>query len=211
MDNYKETFETWNEVASLYEDKFMHLDTYNETYDFICECITVNKAKLLEIGCGPGNISKYLLTKRSDFSIYGIDVAPNMIELARKNNPTAQFRVMDCREINQLKTTFDGIICGFCLPYLAHSDSEKLISNSYHLLNENGFIYISFVEGDYAKSNFQVGSTGHRSYFYYYNLEDVKRLLARNGFTDLKAVKVAYKKSATAEELHTILTGRKIN
>ena len=95
MDNYKETFETWNKLASLYQDWFMDLDLYNDTYDFICNSITKENAKILDIGCGPGNITKYLLSKRPDFDIYGIDIAPNMIELAEKNNPAASFAVMD--------------------------------------------------------------------------------------------------------------------
>ncbi len=49
MDTYKETFETWNKVASLYQDKFMDMDLYNDTYDFICDSIVKDKADLLEI------------------------------------------------------------------------------------------------------------------------------------------------------------------
>jgi len=52
----------------------------NDTYDFICNSIDKPNAKLLEIGCGPGNITKYLIAKRPDFDIFGIDIAPNMIE-----------------------------------------------------------------------------------------------------------------------------------
>jgi len=87
MDNYKETFETWNKLASLYQDKFMDLDLYNDSYDFICKSIAKEKATILEIGCGPGNITKYLLSKRPDFDFYGIDIAHHMSELARINNP----------------------------------------------------------------------------------------------------------------------------
>ena len=35
MDRYTETFETWNKIATQYQDKFMQLDLYNYTYDFI--------------------------------------------------------------------------------------------------------------------------------------------------------------------------------
>lgn len=160
MDSYKETFETWNKVASLYQDKFMNLDLYNESYDFICNTIVNDKSRLLEIGCGPGNITKYLLKKRPDFNISGIDVAPNMIELAIKNYPMADFSVLDVRQIDELNTKFDGINCGFCLPYLSQSDSEKLISDSYNLLSKNGLIYISFVEGESSILGFKVGSSG---------------------------------------------------
>ena len=209
MDRYKETFETWNKVASLYQDKFMDLDLYNETYDFICNSITKDNAKLLEIGCGPGNITKYLLSERPDFDIFGIDISPNMIELAKKNNPAASFAILDSREIDGIKTKFDGIICGFCLPYLSHTDSIKLITDCYKLLNENGLIYFSFVEGDPNKSDFQAGSTGDRTYFYFYNLDDLKEKLVKSRFNLLKTFKVVYKKLATEIDIHTILIAKK--
>lgn len=210
MDKYKETFETWNKIASLYQDKFMDFDLYNETYDFVCSSLEKENSKILEIGCGPGNITKYLLSKRSDFDIFGIDIAPNMIELARKSNPAASFAVMDSREIDQIKTKYDGIVCGFCLPYLSQSDSQKLISDCYDLLNENGLIYISFVEGNPSKSDFQVGSSGDRIYFYYYNLNDLKAQFAKNNFKEIQTFKVEYKKSESEIDIHTILTAKKI-
>lgn len=209
MDRYKETFETWNKVASLYQEKFMSLDLYNETYNFICNSIIKDSAKLLEIGCGPGNITKYLLTQRPDFNIYGIDIAPNMIELAKTNNPTANYSVMDTRNIREFKTKFDGIICGFCIPYLSHNDCVNLISDSYNLLNDNGLIYISFVEGNPNNSGYQVGSSGDRTYFYYHNLEKLKKHLFESEFEELKVFKVEYKKSETEKDIHTIVTAKK--
>lgn len=208
MDRYKETFETWNTIASIYQDKFMELDLYNDTYDYICNCITKPKAKLLEIGCGPGNITKYLLAKKPDFDIFGIDIAPNMIELAKKNNPTANFAVMDSRQVNSLKTKYDGIIGGFCLPYLSDTESKELISSSYDLLNENGLIYLSFVEGDPNKSDFKVGSGG-RVFFHFHNSDDIKKQLIRTKFDEIETFKVEYKTSETEFDIHTILTAKK--
>lgn len=209
MNRYKETFKTWNKIASLYQDKFMDLDLYNDTYDFICSSLDEANSKILEIGCGPGNITKYLLSNRPDFDIFGIDISPNMIKLARKNNPTANFAVFDSRKIDEIKTKYDGIVCGFCLPYLSMQDSRKLISDCYNLLNKNGLIYISFVEGDPMKSDFQVSSSGDRSYFYFHNLEDLKTQLIEDKFDELKTFKVEYKKTETEVEIHTILTAKK--
>lgn len=209
MDRYKETFETWDKVASLYEDKFMDLDLYNDTYDFFCNLITKDRAKLLEIGCGPGNITKYLLEKRPDYNILGIDIAPNMIELAKKHNPSASFAIMDCRQISDLETKYDGIVCGFCLPYLSQTDSKIFIVNCNNLLNENGQLYLSFVEGDPNKSDFQVGSSGDRTYFYFYNLDWLIEQLKKNNFEQIKVFKVTYKKTGNEMDIHTILTAKK--
>ncbi len=209
MDRYKETFETWNKIASLYQDKFMDLDLYNSTYDFICNSVNKLNAKILEIGCGPGNITKYLLSKRPDFNIFGIDVSPNMIELAEINNPKGSFAIMDCRKIDELETKYEGIVCGFCLPYLSKADCKKLISDSYNLLETDGLIYLSFVEGDPAKSGFQVGSSGDRSYFYFHNLETLKTQLIDNGFGQIEISNVDYIRSKSHLETHTIITAKK--
>lgn len=206
MDRYEETFATWNKLASLYQEKFMDLDIYNESYDLICSSITKDQATILEVGCGPGNITKYLLSKRPDFVIHGTDIAPSMIELAKKNNPGASFAVMDSRKINELNTKFDGIVCGFCLPYLSHSDGRKLISDAADLLTANGLFYLSFVEGDPAASGFQTASSGDRTYFYYYDLGELKAQLVDSKFGEIKVFKVEY---GPAKEIHTILTARK--
>lgn len=209
MDRYKETFDTWNKLASLYEKKFMNLDLYNVTYDSICNAIRIPNAKLLEIGCGPGNITKYLLTKRPDFDIFGIDIAPNMVELAKLNNPTAHFVVMDSRQIYQLDTKYDGIIVGFCLPYLSQSESKDLIINAYDLLNDQGLLYLSFVEGDPKQSDYIVGSGG-RVYFNFHNVDALISHLIEKGFGQIETSRLKYPASDTEVEIHTILTAKKL-
>lgn len=208
MDRYKETFETWNQIAGLYEEKFMNLSLYNETYDFFSDLLE-DENKVFEIGCGPGNITKYLLSKKPNLKITGIDVAPKMIELARINNPSANFEVMDTRKLNELKEKFDAIMCGFCLPYLSESDCSKLIKDSNQILHKNGILYLSFVEGNASKSGFISGSTGNRTYFYYHSLEEIKNQLFKNHFEILKSFEVQYPKNDEFE-IHTIIIAKKI-
>jgi cyclopropane fatty-acyl-phospholipid synthase-like methyltransferase len=209
MDSYRETSETWNKLAGLYQEKFMHLGLYDATYDFICNAIDKKGAKLLDIGCGPGNISRYLVSKRPDFNILGIDIAPNMVALAKANVPSARFEVMDTREIGDLTEVFDGIVCGFCIPYISPQDCVKLISDCSKLLSHQGLIYLSFVEGDGSKSGYQKSSSGDRTYFYYHLSDDLKSALEKNHFQDVRAFEVAYPRLEKEIEMHTILIARK--
>ena len=112
-------------------------------------------------------------------------------------------------QILQLWTKYDGIIGGFCLPYLSQKDADHLIFDAKNLLVNNGLIYISFVEGDPNKSDFQIGSSGDRSYFYYHTLDKLKTQLLDNSFEDLKTFTVEYVKSETEIDIHTILTAKK--
>lgn len=192
MDKYEETFETWNKMASLYQEKFMDLDIFNESYDSFLDSLSGEQKKVLEIGCGPGNITRYLLKKRPDLEIFGIDIAPSMIELASKNNPQARFEVMDGREIGQLKEKFDGIVGGFCLPYFSSEEAEKLIIDAVSLLNERGVIYLSFVDGDPGQSEFKSNGQGDRVFICYHRMETLKKHLAENGFEELKTFQIHY-------------------
>ncbi|MDQ8005757.1 MAG: methyltransferase domain-containing protein [Pedobacter sp.] len=209
MNHNQHNLNTWNKVAKAYEDKFMKMDLYNETYDFICQAIKKENAKLLEVGCGPGNITKHLLNKRPDFKIHGIDLAPNMIALAQKNNPEATFAVMDARKIGKLVDKFDAIIAGFCLPYFSSSESEQFILDANQLLNNDGLIYISFVEGLPSQSKLMTNKNGNSVYFNYHELETLKDVLGANGFKDEHIWKVDFKRSENEIEVHTILTARK--
>lgn len=210
MDQYKETFETWNKVAQLYQDKFMDLDLYNETYDLFCDLIANKNPTVLELGCGPGNITKYLLNKRPDFIIDAVDVAPNMIALAQNNIPNASFKVMDVREINSIQKQFDALVCGFCIPYLSQSDVSKLIVDSHQLLVNNGILYWSFVAGDYNNSGYQKGSSGDRTYFYYHSLANTIKILEEYGFEINNLISVNYTSTNGNEEKHTVIIARKI-
>ncbi|MCF8428110.1 MAG: class I SAM-dependent methyltransferase [Bacteroidia bacterium] len=210
MDTYKETSETWNKLAKLYEEKFMDLDLYNLSYDNFCKALSKEKARVVDMGCGPGNASKYLLYRRPDLFILGIDNSPNMLALAKENNPKVSFELLDIRQIEKLKTSFDGILCGFCLPYLTPTDAMKFISDAYQLLNKNGVLYISFVEGEPSKSGFQVSKSGDRIYFNYYLLSDLITQLEGNKFGQIELSKVSYPKSENETEIHTILIARKL-
>lgn len=208
MNKYEETFETWNKIAHLYEDKFMNLSLYDETYDFFCNTLKQEQVNIFEIGCGPGNITKYLLSKNPNLKITGIDIAPKMIELAKANNPSANFEVMDTRELSTLNQKFNAIMCGFCLPYLSEEDCSKLINDSAKILLNDGILYLSFVQGKHSESGFISGSTGDRTYFYYHTLENIINQLLIHHFDVIKLFNVNYPKAENIE-IHTIIIAKK--
>ena len=185
MDKSQHAAAVFHKLANLYQDKFMNVDMYGDTFDFFCNSIATPNAEVLELACGPGNITKYLLNKRPDFKILGTDLAPNMLALARINNPHAEFQLMDCRDIARLNKQFDAIMCGFCLPYLSKEETQTLIRDASLLLKPNSVLYISTMEDDYSKSGPKKGSTGDEIYIHYHEATYLTDFLTKNGFTVL--------------------------
>lgn len=186
--------EIFNFFAEDYQEKFMDFDLYHDTFDFFCEAINKDYASILEIGCGPGNITNYLLNKNPHYKILGIDIAPKMIKLAITNNPSASFEVMDCRTIQQINKRFEGIICGFTLPYLNKKEAKQLIFDASEIIRDNGILYLSTMEDDYEKSKIITSSTNKNSgVFTYYHQEDfLVNQLENNGFKIIKTQRKNY-------------------
>jgi ubiquinone/menaquinone biosynthesis C-methylase UbiE len=188
MDKTKMAISVFDKRASDYQEKYMDLDLYNDTLDLFCDNIQAKNAGILDIACGPGNITRYLLKKRPDFKILGIDLAPNMIALASRNNPGAAFQLMDCREIGQIDKKFDGIICGFGLPYLSQEEAQKLIGDASALLKENGVLYLSTMEAECFTSELQSSEAGDQLFINYHQADYLTRAFTEMGL-EMVAIK----------------------
>ncbi len=181
MDQTKIAVDIFNKLATGYQDRFMDVSLYHDSLDVFCNAINKQNPEILELACGPGNITKYLLDKRPDFKILGSDLAPNMIELAKVNNPTANFELMDCRAIATLTENYDGILCGFGLPYLSKEEAIQFIKDASLKLNKNGILYISTMENDNSKSGFKTGSTGDKMYQNFHQADYLTKAFEENG------------------------------
>lgn len=209
MDKYEQSAQTWNSLARIYEEKFMHLDYYNESYDIFCELVDKEDAAILETGSGPGNICHYILQKHPGWKWLGTDVAPAMVELANNNNPAAHFEVMDARDIAKIDRSFDGIISGFCLPFLSQEDCSRFFKDSNLLMPGKGVLYLSFVEGNYEDSTLKTGSTGQSTYFHYHPMPVIEAQLQEAGFAISKVMHVQFKRNESDSETHTIVVAVK--
>ena len=192
MDQTKIAVGIFDKLATVYQDKFMDVSLYHDSLDIFCDNIKKENATVLELACGPGNITKYLLEKRPDLEILGTDLAPNMIALAKINNTTADFQLLDCRDINKLTEKFDAILCGFGLPYLSKEEAIQFIKDSNQQLNDNGVLYISTMEDDNSKSGFKTGSTGDTMYQNFHQADYLTAALESNGFTIIEMQRKEY-------------------
>lgn len=211
MDHNEENLKSWNNVAEIYESVFMDLPIYNASYKTFCDLFTTKNPRILDIGCGPGNITKQLQNLIPDADFMGIDMAEKMIALATKNIPTAYFEVMDCRNLDHYHGEFEGIIAGFCLPYLNGEEVAKLVADVYDVLTDEGLFYVSYVAGESANSGFVTGSTGDRMFFQYHSAAYVQHLLSETGFQLIHSEEISYSKKDQSTELHTVYIARKLS
>lgn len=188
MDRTKEIVDLFDRHATQYQHKYMEVAEYRKSLDRFCAAIEKRGAAILDIACGPGNITQYLLQQRPDFAILGTDLSENMIALAKENNPQAEFALMDMRDIGQLQQKFSGVVCGFGLPYLSKAEVEQLVLEIERLLEPGGCCYLSTMEGEEEQSGYQKSSDGKdvEMYTNYFQAEYLAAILEKHGLTVLE-------------------------
>jgi predicted TPR repeat methyltransferase len=209
-DGTNNVVEIFDKYAQMYEDKYMSVEKYHLSLEKFCDCLSNENASVLELACGPGNITKFLLNKIPTLNILATDLSSIMLKLAQKNNPNADFKVLDCRSILNLKSKFDAIVCGFGLPYLSKEDATQMIIDASKSIHVGGLIYLSTMEDDYSKSGFTRSSTNPNDgmYMYYHQADYLVDTLEQYGFEMIDLSRVKYIDDKNENVVDLLLIGK---
>ena len=106
--------------------------------------------RLLEIGCGAGNITTWLAGK--GYETYGIDIAPTAVAWAREKaaaqGVNVQFSVGSVLELSTFSNNFfDFVLDGHCLHCIIGDDRERLFSSVYRVLRSGGYFLVDTMCG----------------------------------------------------------------
>jgi len=98
--------------------KFAHERT-QPSIDLVNRLAGENVAKIVDIGCGPGNSTAVLHQRFPDADILGVDNSPAMIERARREYPQMRFALCDVStEADTLDTDFDVVFSNACIQWV---------------------------------------------------------------------------------------------
>jgi ubiquinone/menaquinone biosynthesis C-methylase UbiE len=76
---------------------------------------------ILDLGCGPGDISAELLSHGA--LVTGIDGDSELLDVAKKRLPTCIFEKQDLNKLDLKVNSFDGLWCSFTAAYFTDFDS----------------------------------------------------------------------------------------
>lgn len=127
----------YNAIAEIYADCYGKID-YCKTYidNFVS---MLSGKRILDIGCGAGQITDYLAQK--GFDVIGIDFSQGLLKIARQNFPNLRFVCVDICNYEQ-KEKFDGIIAKDMLFHLPDENLIQVLKKIRELLEENGIFCV---------------------------------------------------------------------
>ncbi|MBC1237617.1 class I SAM-dependent methyltransferase [Nostoc sp. 2RC] len=109
-----------------------------------------SEANLLDVGCGTGQLVKYLITK--GYKVTGIDISEAMLNYARMNAPEAEFFMVSAVDLD-FTSTFDGIVSTGALSHIMNIEEiNRVAQNIYKALKKNGILFLNmFLEEMYQQ------------------------------------------------------------
>lgn len=103
--------------------------------------------RFLDVCCGPGYSAGEAAARGAD--ALGIDIAPAMIEEARRLFPNAAFRVGDAEALDVADASADAVVCAFGMLHLA--EPERAIAEVFRVLRPGGrYAWTVWLSGDAA-------------------------------------------------------------
>jgi len=105
-----------------------------------------DRGRVCDLGCGPGQIARYLATRGVD--AFGIDASAAMVATARRLNPTLQFRQGDFFHLPLADGQLAGVAAFYCLIHCARAELGRAVVEIHRVLMPGGRFLMAVHAGE---------------------------------------------------------------
>ena len=195
MDKSLEAVNVYNKIAEKYTKIFFNDFSDIKELDYFLSLLP-KRAKILDIGCGPGNFTKYFISK--GFDSEGIDLSSEMIKIAKIKVPEGRFKIMDLRRLDYPSNQFDGLIAADSFMHIPKRDAKKALLGFKKVLKPNGLLFFIVKEGKGERFLIEPLNPKEKCYIKLWQLSEIIDLFKKCKF---EIIFKSEKKSEVKEEL----------
>ncbi|MBB0243442.1 methyltransferase domain-containing protein [Streptomyces alkaliphilus] len=133
-----------------------------------------------ELGCGPGRVTAHLRDLGLD--VFGVDLSPVMIELAREAYPDLRFEVGSMHALDLADERLRGIVSWYSIIHVPPRDVPSYLAEFRRVMAPGGHLLLAFFEsegGPPAAFDHKV-TTAHR-----WPIDDLAGLAGEAGFVEV--------------------------
>lgn len=179
--NNQQAYDSWSQTYDSVENKTRDLEA-----SALREMISGENLEILEIGCGTGKNTGFLLTKAKRLT--GADFSAEMLEQAKRKITAGNvdFRRMDLREKWAFADdSFDLITCSLALEHI--ENIEFVFGEASRVLRRGGKFYFGelhpFKQYRGSKARFETGSGVYELECFVHHVSDYFAAAKINNFT----------------------------
>ncbi len=184
MQVQKNIIECYNKTAKNYADKFIDELSHKHLDQVLLSAFASenrDKGKLIDLGCGPGQTTKYLAD--CDWKdILGVDLSPEMVKVAKEINPQLNFETADMLNLPYADKTFGAAIAFYSIVHFDHAQIKIAFREINRILAVNGQFLFSFHIGDNPVHLDEFLDQQVNIDFYFFQPIKIIELLTETGF-----------------------------
>jgi SAM-dependent methyltransferase len=144
-------------LAPIYNHIMRHVDysSWANYLDAIIRKIYIETNQILDIGCGSGQLIREMV--KLGYRIQGCDPSPNMLKIAKRNNPGIKFWTDSLPELNHTNSAdYPLITCLYdTMNYLQDlGEIQKSLHRISQLLRPGGYLIFDVVSEQFCKLYF---------------------------------------------------------
>jgi 2-polyprenyl-3-methyl-5-hydroxy-6-metoxy-1,4-benzoquinol methylase len=175
--------ETYNRIAEDWHRDHSQDDWWMGGTDAFIEALPTG-AHILDVGCGSGVKSEYLIAH--GFKVTGIDISDKLLEIAKREVPEAEFRVLSMMNLNSMPGTFDGVFAQASLLHIPKKDAGDVVKQMSARLVPGGLLYIAVKESREGKPDEGLEKENdygfeYQRFFSYFTMTELERFMADAG------------------------------
>lgn len=174
----------YDRVARAYADKFFdELERKPFDRELLDRFATTVEGRGLvcDVGCGPGHVGRYLAEHGAD--VFGLDLSPGMVTLARELTPAMRFEPGDVLALDLRDASLVGIVAFYSLIHLERAAAVRALAEMARVLIPGGALLLAFHGGEgevHAEDWFGQGVSIDATLF---QPEEMAGYMERAGFT----------------------------
>ena len=106
---------------------------------------TPHGTTVADLGCGPGHVTGWLAAHGA--GAVGIDLSAGMIEVARREQPGAEFRVGDLLSLPAADGEFGAVVAFYSIVHLGPGELPGALAEMHRVLRPGGLALLAFHVG----------------------------------------------------------------
>jgi SAM-dependent methyltransferase len=129
-----------DEIAEGYRDFFTAVTNY-AIGPLLDAASVTNGARVLDVATGPG-VAAFRAAGRGASAVFGVDLSPRMVTLARERYPQIDFRQADAENLPFASRSFDAVVCNFGIGHFPRP--KRAVSELFRVSASGGIIALSW-------------------------------------------------------------------
>jgi SAM-dependent methyltransferase len=138
------------------------------------------RGEVCDMGCGPGHVARYL--RDVGAPVFGLDIAPRMVEQAGQLNPDISFREGDMLELDIPDRTLAGIAAFYAIVNIPKKSLPLVFREMERVLRPDGLLLLAFHTGDQALHEEELWGRPISMDFFLFPPLEIQGLLEAAGF-----------------------------